>query len=310
MSTSTSPLPNQITSDLQDGIVINSGICGFIGITVNTLVLIVLWKKLKKGNSHTDVKICTLVSFLDVLVSFGLIFRAIFTKYPYNLFKYVPFWCKFEALAITQIINCSGYTLGVMSVERFFLICWNITFPNILWFIIIFLIISTAEIMGFIGMYNNLQYLTATEVACAVLPVEFGYYCYIITTIFFLISFITVIFSYFSIMVIKAKQCYNQINLNIPKDIVYAELRSTLTKSLIYIILYIFVFSAKFYSLFYTMITGKKRTILMDALSIILISYSPSVNSIILLYMNHEVRKDFIKLLNSIKIMLFRSNNS
>jgi hypothetical protein len=307
MSTSTSPLPNQITSDLQDGIVINSGICGFIGITVNTLVLIVLWKKLKKGNSHTDVKICTLVSFLDVLVSFGLIFRAIFTKYPYNLFKYVPFWCKFEALANTQIINCSGYTLGVISVERFFLICWNITFPNILWFIIIFLIISTAEIMGFIGMYNNLQYLTATEVTCAVLPVEFGYYCYIITTVFFLISFITVILSYFSIMAIKAKQCYNQINLNIPKDTVYAELRSTIFKSLVYIMLYILVFSAKFYTLCYAMITGKKRTLPMDTASIILLSYSPTVNALILVYMNQNVRTDFIVLIKSIKSKIFRT---
>jgi hypothetical protein len=308
MSASTSPLPTQITSDFQDGILINSGICGFIGITINTLILIILLNKLKKGNSHTDVKICTLVSFLDLLVSFGLIFRAVFAKYPYNLFKHIPFWCKFEVCAVTQLINCSGYTLGVMSVERFFLICWNIAFPDIFWLVVIFLIVSTAEIMPIIGVYSDLQYLTAAGIACAVQPIEFGYYCYIITTIFFLISFIIVILSYFSIMVIKAKQCYNQINLNIPKDTVYAELRSTLTKSLIYIFLYIFVFSAKFYSLFYTMITGNKRTAVMDALSIILISYSPSVNSIILLYMNHEIRKDFIKLLKSIKPKLFRSS--
>ncbi|KXN65379.1 hypothetical protein CONCODRAFT_13043 [Conidiobolus coronatus NRRL 28638] len=301
------PKPTRIPSNLQNGMLVNSGICGVFGISINILILIVLWKNFKKGNVHTDIKICTFVSFVDVIVSFGLIFRAIFVKYPYNILKLHPNWCKFEFIAVTMLINCSGYILGVMSVERFFLVCWNIQLPTIIWFTLIFLVIAVAEGSGIASVADNLQVLTISEVTCTVKTIKAGYVCYIISATFFLLSFTTVIFSYFSIMVVKARQCLNQINLNIPKEAVYAELRSTVFKSLIYIILYILVFSGKFYVLCYITLTGKKRTLPMDVASIILLSYSPSVNALILLCMNQNVRTDFIILIKSMKLKILRT---
>ncbi|KXN66104.1 hypothetical protein CONCODRAFT_12121 [Conidiobolus coronatus NRRL 28638] len=297
----------RIPSNLQNGMLINSGICGVFGITINILILIVLCKRFKKSNVHADIKICTFVCFVDVIVSLGLIFRAIFVKYPYNILKLHPNWCKFDTVAVTMLINCSGYILGVMSIERFFLVCWNIQLPAIIWFILIFLAISVAEGSSIISVANNLQTLTISEVTCTVKSIESGYICYTISAIFFLLSFSTIIFSYFSIMVVKTRQCLNQINLNIPKEAVYAELRSTIFKSLIYIILYILVFSAKFYILCYTIITGKKRTLPMDVASIILLSYSPSVNALILLCMNQNVRTDFIIFIKSMKSKILRA---
>jgi hypothetical protein len=306
MSTSSTTL-TQIPSSLQLGMLINSGICGVFGISINILILIVLWKKFKKGNVHTDIKICAFVSFVDSIVSLGLIFRAIFAYYPYNILKFHPNWCKFDVVAVTMVLNCSGFILGVMSVERFFLVCWNVKLPAYIWFTLISISIVLAEGSTIISVAYDLQTITISELTCTVRTVEVGHVCYMISTIQFLISFITVILSYFSIMVIKAKQCYNQINLNIPKDTVYAELRSTIFKSLVYIMLYILVFSAKFYTLCYAMITGKKRTLPMDTASIILLSYSPTVNALILVYMNQNVRTDFIVLIKSIKSKIFRT---
>ncbi|KXN64877.1 hypothetical protein CONCODRAFT_13761 [Conidiobolus coronatus NRRL 28638] len=219
------PSSEQISSNLQDGMLINFGICGIFGFIINVLILTVLWKKIKKGKVHTDVKICTVVSFVDVLVSLGLIFRAIFVKYPYNILKYNPNWCKFETVTVTVLVNCSGYILGVMSIERFLLVCWNIQLPMVFWYILIVLVIATAQLFTIASVIADLQVLTITEVSCTVKVENLGYYCYFVSTTLFFISFFIVLLSYFSIMVVKAKQCLNQINLNIPKDTVYAELR-------------------------------------------------------------------------------------
>jgi hypothetical protein len=306
-SSSSQPSLEKISSDLQDGMLINFGICGIFGFVINLIILTVLWRKFKKGKTHTDVKICSIVCFIDVLVSLGLIFRAIFVKYPYNILKYNANWCKFETVMVTVLMNCSGYVLGVMSIERFLLVCWNIQLPMVFWFILIILVIVTAQLFTIASVISDFQVLTITEVSCTVKVENLGYYCYFVSTTLFFISFIIVVLSYFSIMAVKAKQCLNQINLNIPKDTVYAELRSTLIKSCIYISLYILVFMTKFVTLAYSIIGGKKITLLMAVVSTILLSYSPLVNAIILLYMNQDIRVDFVNFIKSIKSKLFNN---
>jgi NADH:ubiquinone oxidoreductase subunit B-like Fe-S oxidoreductase len=61
------------------------------------------------------------------------------------------------------------------------------------------------------------------------------------------------------------------------------------------------VFSGKIYSLGYELITGKKKTILMDVIATCLIACSAFFNAVILLYMNQDVRKSFIEILVRIK---------
>jgi hypothetical protein len=79
--------------------------------------------------------------------------------------------------------------------------------------------------------------------------------------------------------------------LNVPKEQVYSEFRSTFTKSLINISLYILVFIGKIVTIIYEFATGKKRTLLMDIVSNGLVVYSGFVNALILLYMNTELEK-------------------
>ncbi|KXN64856.1 hypothetical protein CONCODRAFT_13795 [Conidiobolus coronatus NRRL 28638] len=227
---------------IQDAMLINSGICGLIGLILNSLVLSVLVSKLRKRGAHTDVKICTLVASTDLLASMGILFRSIFTKFPYNIIKVHPGWCKFDVL-ITIMLNCSGYTLGVMSAERCLLICFNIQLSILFWLIIIFSIYLLMMIFTILSLASDLQILTSTQVSCVYNNIGIGYYGYIFSTILFVVSFISVLVSYFGIIVKKSKQCLNQINLNVPKNTVYKELTSTLVKSLINIVLYLLCFS-------------------------------------------------------------------
>jgi hypothetical protein len=290
----------QADQSIQDAMLINFGICGLTGFILNSLVLCVLIGKLRKRGTHTDVKICTLVASTDLLASMGILFRSIFTKFPYNIIKVHPNWCKFDAL-ITIIINCSGYALGVMSAERCLLICFNIQLSIWFWLTIIFSIYLLKIILAILSIVYDLQILTSAQVSCVYVAINIGYYGYLFGTIFFVISFISVLVSYFGIIITKSKQCLNQINLNVPKETVYKELRSTLFKSLINMALYLLCFSGKLYGLLYLLIFGLNRPMMVEIVSQSMVCWSAAVNSIVLLYMNTEVRNSFISLLKRFK---------
>jgi hypothetical protein len=288
---------------IQDIMLINFGICGLIGFTFNSLVLCVLVSKLRKHGAHTDVKICTFVASSDLLASMGILFRSIFAKFPYNIIKVHPNWCKFDGL-ITIIMNCSGYTLGVMSAERCLLICFNIQLSIWFWLIVILGIYLIMMILTISSIVYDSQILTSAQVSCVYNNIGVGYYGYLFGTLFFIISFISVLVSYFGIIVTKSKQCLNQINLNVPKETVYKELRSTLIKSLINVTLYLFCFSGKLYGLLYLLIYGLNRPMMVEVVSQSMVCWSSAVNAIVLLYMNTEIRNSFIALIKRFKFSL------
>lgn len=296
-----------ISEDLKLGLQINLAACGVLGLALNSILIWVLVRKTKRSN--TDIQICKFVAISDTLVSCGLLFRSIFTTYPYNILQAHPNWCKFDALITNQGINCSGIILGIMSAERFILICYNIKLSIKFWLILLISIIIICFSLLIVCVINDMQFLTQLEVSCSVKSLGDCYYGFLGTTIFFFVAFTTVVSSYAGIMIFKVKQCLNQLNLNIPKDKVYLELRSTLMKSLSYILLYLTVFSGKFYTLSYIIITGQKRTLAMDIWQQSLISWSPISNVVILLYMNNEVREAFTNQLKSIKLSVFSRNN-
>jgi hypothetical protein len=282
-------------------------LCSVLGLTINSLVLCVLLKKLRKGGAHDDIKICTFIAVTDFLVSIGLMIRAIFSNVPYNIFGVHPNWCKFDLLTTGQLVMYSGYSLAVMSIERFLLICFNIKLSVYIWF---GLILGTWTPQFIIAFYSavgyNLQYFTKLETSCSLSPPKPAYYAFLYATSLFFISYFLVVFCYISIMAKKLKQCLNQIGLNVPKERVYSELRSTFAKSMVNIIIYILVYAGKLFTICYELSTGLKRTLLMDYVSQNLIQYCCVVNSLILIWMNTEVRKGFFELLDSIKSSLSR----
>ncbi|KXN66791.1 hypothetical protein CONCODRAFT_11279 [Conidiobolus coronatus NRRL 28638] len=234
-----------------------------------------------------------------------LIVRAIFGKYPYNIWKEHPYWCRFDVGFTGQLLVYSGYSLGIMSIERFFLICFNIKLSVLVWFSLIALTWTAQFALVWVALSDGLQILTRTEVQCGALPIRSGYYAYVLAIFLLFFSFFCVITSYCSISIVKFRQCLNQINLNVPKEQVYTEFRTVLVKSVVNITLYIILYSPKVYVALYELTTGQKRTIVMDIISNSLILYSVIVNAFILFYMNQQVRNSFIQLLKDIKSAIF-----
>jgi hypothetical protein len=305
---STAPAPTLISEELRDGILTNIGLSGALGLVFNLLLSWVLIKKVTKRNAHGDIMLCTFIAITDVVLSLALIFRAIFGKYPYNIFKVHPYWCKFDLGFTSQLLIYSGYSLSVLSIERFFLICFNIKFPVYIWFILIFIAWGSHFTLVMMSLIQGMQVLTRAETQCTVLLVGISYILTYVGVAYFFTSFVIIITSYFCIMATKFRQCLNQINLNVPKDQVYIELRSTISKSIINILFYLFVYMPKLYVTAFELITGQKRTLMMDIVSNGTIVYSATANALILLYMNQEVRKSFIQLLKDIKSLFIKQS--
>jgi hypothetical protein len=290
-----------INEKLRNGILIHIFISSILGLMINFPILVVLAKRLRKP-SHIDIKLCTIVAVCDILVCFCLLFRSIFTKFPYNILEKHSNWCKFDLLTGSMLSVYSGYLLAIMSFERFLLVCYNIQLSIYIWLSILGASTIPQYVAACLSAYYNLAIIVKIKIYCTQLPKGPGYSVYLIITIMFIISVIVVLISYTGIMVVKYKQCLNQLNLNVPKDQVYRECRITLFKSFLYIILYLLIFSGKIYSLAFEMITGQKRTILMDTIATCLIVCSPFINAVILLYMNQEVRKSLFELFAKLKI--------
>jgi hypothetical protein len=298
-----------IDEGLRIGVLIHIFICAVVGLLINIPIVFILSKKVSR-NCHADTQLCAIVSVTDIIVCFCSLFRAIFTKFPYNLIEIHHSWCTFDILTGSQFSLISGYFLAVMSIERFLLICLNIKLSIYIWYFILALAVLPQYITAIIAAYAGLAIVVKMKVYCTFVPKGSGYIVYFIINIMFIISVISVLFSYIGIMIVKYKQCLNQLNLNIPKEKVYRECRSTIFKSLLYIILYLIIFSGKIYSLAYEMITGIKRTILMDTIATCLIACSSFINAVILLYMNQEVRKSFIELSCKIRSKILNRNSN
>ncbi|KXN66209.1 hypothetical protein CONCODRAFT_11998 [Conidiobolus coronatus NRRL 28638] len=290
----------EIDEGLRTGVIIHKFVCAVLGLLINAPIIFILAKRLTK-NSHVDIKLCAIVAAADVLTCLCLIFRSIFSKFPYDIFEVHHAWCTFDALVTAQLTIFSSYFLAIMSIERFLLICLNISLSIYIWYTILAIGVFPYYISACISAYYGLATLTAAKIYCSFTPQGPAHVTFLLINILFYLSLFLVIFSYIGIMIMKYKQCLNQLNLNIPKEQVYRECRSTIFKSFLYIILYLLVFSGKIYSVTYIIITGKPRTMLMDIIATCLVSFSSFVNAVILLYMNQEVRKSFMELMYKVK---------
>jgi hypothetical protein len=294
-----------VTEELQNGILINYAICGVLGICLNASILVILIPKVRKSGAHADTKICLFIAIVDTIISFGMLFRSIFLKYPYNLIKYHDSWCKADVLIMAQLLLCSGYSLAVMAIERCSLVCFNIKLSAYFWFGLLASLWIVQLSFASVCAYYNYNMLTRTETYCTFSVFGACKPTYFVSLSLFYISFFSISICYFGIMAFKIKQCLNQIQLNVPKEKVYSELRSTLAKSLINILIYYLVFSGKVFIYTYETITGKKRTLEIDIVSHLLVSYTSVANASTLLYMNSEIRKNLFTMLKNAKSKLF-----
>jgi hypothetical protein len=296
------PSPLVISDELRIGISIEYMLVALIGGILNILIFTALVEKFKKS-SHTDFKLSMVVVATDIFVSSGLFIRSIIGLLPYHLLEISKEWCTFDLIYTAQLLVFSGYALAVMSLERFFLICLDIQLSFYFWFVLILLswIPQTLYLISAVAIQNNFIVVGRTKTACTAGAAGIGYGLFVMVLTLFFLSFACVIVGYVGIMVVKIRQTLNQLKMNVPKDRVYNDLRSTIIKSIVYISVFIAVFSGKLFIIVYELFIGKKRTIEMDAISNCLVSCSVIANPLVLLYMHSEAREGFVSFMKSLK---------
>jgi hypothetical protein len=277
-------------------------ICGLI---FSSTILIILSKKLKK-TKHSDTILTIVTLSIDCVASFGLLFRAIFTQYPYNILQVHFNWCVFDYFLNTHSLSFSGIALSILSAQRMLVILFNRRLSNWIWISMLLIIISIPWGMAIYHIvYSNVQ-LSAIKVFCIGKTIDKGNPIYLILIIYTVVSYLITIISYISIIIFSCKQCLNHLNLNIDKQTVYRECRGIIFRSLLFLFSYMLTYSGRMYTWVYEYSTGKPRTWTMEYVSIILLSTSVVVNCLTVLYMNKEVNNEFIKFLVKLKSTLYR----
>jgi hypothetical protein len=274
------------------------------GLLFTSTLLIVLGKRIKKSR-HSDVILTIIAVSVDCIASGGLLFRAIFSKFPYNIFQTHYNWCGYDVLVNNFTLTYSGYVLSILSIQRMLLIVFNIKFSIYIWltFVVILYLVPWTQMLYHVIEHNIA--LSVIEDFCIVLNLPDSQIFYFSILVITMTTCILTVISYIGIIIFLCRQCLKQLSLNLDKSIVYKECRAVIFKSLFFLIPYMLIYSGRMYCWFYELITGNKRTRTMEYTSIVLLSTCVIVNCLTILYMHKEIKNDFVKLVLNIKKLFY-----
>jgi hypothetical protein len=267
-----------------------------LGLVFTSTLLIVLYKKQKKSKSGDIILTIVTVSF-DCVASGGLLFRAIFSQYPYNILKEHLGWCSYDTFINAAFLSFSGFILGILSLQRMLIIVFNLRISIWVWLVIIILMIFIVLGQTIYQIINENIQLSIIGVFCYAKNNSMGKPLFLNLVIYTLATYFLTIISYISIIIFSCKQCLKQLDLNLDKSVVYKECRVIVFKSLLFLIPYMLIYSGRLYCWLYEFSTGSPRTFTMEYVSIILISSCVVVNCLTILYMNNNVNTEFVNFL-------------
>jgi hypothetical protein len=271
------------------------------GLIFACILLFILTKKLKK-NINSDTILSMIAVLVDFLASSGLLFRAVFTKYPYNILQYHFNWCAYDMILNTHMLVFSGYVLGVLSFQRMLLIVFNRKISIWFWLILVFILNSVCWSQIILQIVNNNIAISKVEVFCNSKNNSTALMYKWVSLICMALTYSMTIISYVFIIVFSCKQCLKQLDLNLEKSVVYKQCRTIIFKSLCYLIPYMLIYSGRLFCWAYEYATGNPRTWMMEYVSIMLVSTSAVVNCLTVLYMNKEINKEFLELIYKFKL--------
>jgi uncharacterized membrane protein YuzA (DUF378 family) len=296
--------PNDPTGVYTNALRIIYFVLSICGLMFTSILLIILSKKSK--TKHSDFILTIIAVSVDCFSSGGLLFRAIFTQYPYNILREHYYWCAFDGFLNSHMLVFSGYTLSLLSAQRMLIVVFGIRFSIWIWlFVIIILAFTLFGQTIYQTVLSNFK-LSVIGVFCTVNSNPIAKPFYLTVTTLTMITYILTIVSYISIILFSIKQRLNQIDLNIDKAIVYKECRAIIFRSLFYLIPYMLIYSGRVFCWIYEFSTGSKRTYTMEYVSVILISTGVVVNCLTILYMYKEVNNDFVKFIGKLKSTIYR----
>jgi hypothetical protein len=271
-------------------------IYSILGLIFTSTLLFVLYKKRKKSKS-SDIILTIVAVSVDCVASGGLLFRAIFSQYPYNILKEHFGWCSYDTFINALFLNYSGFILGIVSLQRMLIIVFNFRVSVWTWLFITILMIFTIWGQTIYQIVNENIQLSIIGVFCYAKNNDMGKPVFLTLVTCTLATYFLTIISYISIITFSCKQCLKQLDLNLDKSVVYKECRVIVFKSLLFLIPYILIYSGRVYCWLYEFSTGNTRTFNMDYVSIILLSSCVVVNCLTILYMNNNVNTEFINFL-------------
>ncbi|KXN65397.1 hypothetical protein CONCODRAFT_13014, partial [Conidiobolus coronatus NRRL 28638] len=135
------------------------------GLTFTSTLLLILIKKLRK-KKHNDIVLTLIAVSVDCVASIGILFRAIFSQYPYNLLKAHYNWCAYDAAMNSLVLVFSGHCLSVLSLQRMLLIVFNFRVSIYIWLLLISVLGFPLWTLAIMQALNNNMSVSMIEVLC------------------------------------------------------------------------------------------------------------------------------------------------
>jgi hypothetical protein len=271
-------------------------ILGISGCMLTLPVICIVFKSnLKK--IHSDLIMSGVLCINNLVISISLFFTSIFILCGYNAIVYNDYLCDTQFITLVKPLLINSHIIGLISVERCLLIVYNIKLSNLLYTIstfILFVIPMGVALRSLTVDHTTLSMTGVYAISSPAMSTKFP-----VLAVYLglgLISMVAVIVSYINILIFRISYLNeNRQNLSISKEEILKQKLRIILKSLLILFLFIFNHSGKLWVLFCDAVLKKPRSFLLDAITENLIIYSTITDVTLLLVMNIEIRKKFLK---------------
>jgi hypothetical protein len=291
------------TQELAKDFLVPFSVQGLIlGIAGTVLTVPVIWiilnSNLKK--LHPDLFMSGILCFNNLCISISLFFTSIFILCGYNAIVYNDYLCDIQSFTLTIPLLVNSYIIGLISIERYLLIVFNIKFGKMIYVVLTLLLYILPYAFAIKGLTIDHTVISMAGVYGMSSPKMSTKFPFLsVYAVLGLTSMTAVIISYLCILIFRLSHLnQNRQNLNVSKEeIIKQKLRITL-KSVLILFLFTFNHSGKIYILISDVFFKIPRTFMLDAVTENLIIYSTVTDVTLLLTMNNDIRLKFYKFFN------------
>jgi hypothetical protein len=238
-----------------------------------------------------------ILCFNNLVISIALFFTSIFILCGYNAIVYNDYLCDTQQITFAIPLVVNSYIIGLISVERCLLIVYNIKLSNLFYIIATLILYGIPYAIAIRGLTIDHTLVSISGVYATSSPAMSTKFP--VSAVYFglgLISMVAVIGSYINILIFRISHLnQNRQNLNISKEEILKQKLRIILKSLLILFLFIFNHSGKLWNLFSDIVLKVPRNFMVDAIAENLIIYTTITDVTLLLVLNIEVRKKFLK---------------
>ena len=265
-----------------------------LALCLNIPILIITIKKYIKTN---DKKLIILITISDIMLSLSVIvFQLVRSGTKFHIYLESHFYCQFEGLLLSGLVHTSLYSVSILSLERYFLIVRKQQYNGRIWLFTILIASLITWILSFNLFYFG-EFELMPSAAYCLLSYNSGWLSKLSVFVFSLEGLLAcsvLVFSYMCIMMTRIRQIQKikEVSKKSEFNTIQKPVKSrvTMIKIIGVMMVYLACLFPTIISFIYEVVTGRPKPLLLDVISVCLISCTNLGNAVLVLILHKETR--------------------